>query len=460
MTNVNLHLGLFLFLAWATAAAQTGAEPASVANLSVATSSQTSAAMPSQAAKQQETQSDLASLVREALANNSAVQSAFRRVQALRHRVPQAKAWPDPTVSVGWMGNATPFSVQTGDPSSYRGVQAMQELPFPGKLGLRGDIAGKDAEAAYWDYEAVRRGVTADVKAAYFEYFFLDKAIQITQKNRDLLTKLSQIAEARYRVGKGIQQDVLKAQTELSLILQRLTVLEQQRATAQVRLNTLLSRPPETAMPPPAEVQPAILAYTLDELYQLAGKNDPGLHRDQQMIERNQYAVNLAHKQYYPDLGIGYMFQQRPQMPDMNGFTFSVKIPIFYKARQQQAVKEAGEELLSSQAARQNRLNQVNFEVKQQYLMAQASQQLFDLYAKGVVPQASLALESSMSAYQVGKVDFLSVLANFTSVLQYQIEYYRELASFESALARLEARVGIELTANQTQSPVVPAERK
>jgi outer membrane protein TolC len=395
-------------------------------------------------------------LVREALQHNSAVQSALHRVEALRHRVPQVKTLPDPKVSVGWMGNATPFSVQQGDPSSYRSAQAMQEIPFPGKLGLRGDIASKEAEAAWWDYEAVRRRVTADVKAAYFDYFFYDRAIQITQKNRDLLTKLSQIAEARYRVGKGIQQDVLKAQTELSLILQRLTVLEQQRSTVQVRLNTLLSRPPETALPSAAEVQPVVLAYSLGELYQLAQKNDPGLHREQQMTERNQYAVNLARKEYSPDFGVGYMYQQRPLMPDMHGLTFTVNIPVFYKSKQREAVKEASEELLSSQAARQNRLNEVNFEVKQEYLLAQASQELYQLYAKGVVPQSSLALESSMSAYQVGNVDFLTVLANFGNVLQYQIEYYRELVNFETALARLEPLIGTELTTARPQSPIPP----
>ncbi|MGE5324591.1 MAG: TolC family protein [Actinomycetota bacterium] len=407
-----------------------------------------------------EANASLTALVEEALQKNPAVQSALRRVEAMRHRIRQAKSWPDPKVGVGWMGNATPFSVQHGDPSSYRGVQAMQTIPFPGKLGLRGNVAGKEAEAASWDYEAVRRRVTADVKAAYFEYYFYEKAIQITQKNRDLLTKLSQIAEARYRVGKGIQQDVLKAQTELSLIMRRLTVLDQQRQTAQARLNTLLSQSADATVAAPAELEPAVLAYSLDELYDLAQKNDPGLHRDEQVIQRDQYAVNLAHKEYYPDLGIGYMYQQRPDMPDMHGVTFTVNIPIFYKSKQREAVKQAGDELLSSQAARQNRLNEVEFDVKQQYLEAQASQELIALYAKGIVPQASLALESSMSAYQVGKADFLTVLANFTNVLQYQVEYYRELANFETALARLEPRVGIELTSNRPQSPIVPKAQK
>ena len=181
----------------------------------------------------------LEDLVREALQKNPAVQSALHTVEAQRRRVPQAKALPDPMVGIGWAGNITPFSVQSGDPSSYRAVTASQQLLYPGKLKLRGGIASKDADAASSDLEAVRRRVTADVKTAYFEYWFYDKAMQTTLKDKDLLTKLSQIAEARYRVGKGVQQDVLRSQVEISLLLQRLTVLQQQRTTSQARLNTL-----------------------------------------------------------------------------------------------------------------------------------------------------------------------------------------------------------------------------
>src|SRR6266581_2941165 len=155
----------------------------------------------------------LEDLVREALQKNPAVQSALHSVEAQRRRVPQAKALPDPTVGIGWAGNITPFSVQSGDPSSYRAVSASQQLLYPGKLKVRGEIASKEADAASSDYEAIRRRVTADVKTAFYEYWFFDKAIQTTLKDKELLTKLSQIAEARYRVGKGVQQDVLRSQS-------------------------------------------------------------------------------------------------------------------------------------------------------------------------------------------------------------------------------------------------------
>ncbi len=388
--------------------------------------------------------------VGEALAKNPAVQSALHTIKAQRRRVPQAKTLPDPMISGGWAGNIAPFSIQQGDPSSNRNLGITQQFPYPGKLKIRGEIAGKEAEASEADYEAVRRRVTADVKAAYFEYFYFDKAIQITQKNKDLLDKLSKISEARYRVGKAMQQDVLRSQVEISLLLQKLAMLEQQRATAQARLNTFLVRAPESPLPPAADVQPSALQYPLEQLYELAAKNDTGVQRETRMVERNQLAVTLAQKEYRPDIGVGYMYQQRPNIPDMHAVTVTVNVPVFYKTKQKEGVAQAGQELASAEKSRENRLNELKFELKQQYLAAKAADQLLNLYTKAVVPQSSLALESSLSAYQVGNIDFLSMLANFTTLLNYETDYYRQVADHEMALARMETLTGVELTTAQT----------
>ena len=162
------------------------------------------------------------------------------------------------------------------------------------------------------------------------------------------------------------------------------------------------------------------------------------------MVERNQLAVSLAQKDSLPDLSVGYMYQQRPTMPDMHGLTFTVNLPIFHKSKQREEVKQATEERLSAASARDNRQNELYFELKQNYLAAKASETLLKLYAQGVVPQSSLALESSMSAYQVGTVDFLTVLGNFSTVLNYQTDYFRELANYQTALARMEALTGTD----------------
>jgi outer membrane protein TolC len=385
-------------------------------------------------------------VIRGALEKSPEAQSTLHAVRALERRVPQAKTLPDPMVSVGWAGNLTPFSVMQGDNSSYRGLTVSEQFPYPGKLKLRGEIASKEADAAQADYEAVRRRISSEVKAAYYDYFYFDRAIQTTNRNKDLLEKLSKIAEARYRVGKAMQQDVLRSQIEISLLLEKLTMLEQQRATAQARINAFLVRSPESPLPPAADVEPETITHSLDELYALAATNDTAVLRNQRMVERSRLGIALAQKEYRPDIGVGYMYQQRAGLPDMNGVTVTVNIPIFYKSKQRQGVAEASEDLISAEKMHDNRLNEVRFELKQQYLAAKASERLLTLYSKGVVPQSSLALESSMAAYQVGNVDFLSLIANFTTLLDYETDYYRQLADYQTALARIESLTGSDVT--------------
>jgi outer membrane protein TolC len=388
----------------------------------------------------------LEELVKEALASNPGVQAALRRVESHRLRIPQAKALPDPVLSVGWMGDIKPFGVQRPDPSSFRSLSATQQIPFPGKLKLRGEIADREAEALWWDYEAKRRAVVAEVKTAYYDYFASHKAIEITRKSEDLLEKLVSIADTRYRVGEGIQQDVLRSQVELSRLRQRLTLLEQEFRTARVRLNTLMARDPEAVLGDPGAVAMSEITYALPTLYQLAGDNDTGLQREQRLIERSQVAVDLARKEYLPDFGVGYMYQNRPLLPEMHGFTFSLNIPIFYKSKQRQGVAEGVRALEAARRSREDRETQLSFEVKQHYLAAKASEELARLYSRAIVPQSSLALESALAAYEVGNVDFLTVLDSFRTVLDYEISYYRELANYQIALARLEPLVGVELT--------------
>ena len=199
-------------------------------------------------------------------------------------------------------------------------------------------------------------------------------------------------------------------------------------------------------MPSPASFEPAKIGHSLDELYTLAREQDTGLQREQRMIERNQYAVNLAQKDYRPDFSVGYMYQQRPDLPDMHGFTVTANIPIFTGPNSEKQSTNKRNNSPAHSGARKTGRRNCSFAVKQQYLLAKSSEQLLKLYSQVIVPQSSLALESSMASYQVGTVDFLTILTNFTVVLDYEVSYYRELANYQMALANLEPLVGVELT--------------
>lgn len=387
----------------------------------------------------------LGELVAEALRKHPAIEADLRMLEAKRARVPQARALPDPTVGVGWLGNIAPFDVQNGDPASYRAITATEEFPYPGKRKLRGQMARKDADAEQWTLEATRRRIKAEVKQAYYELWAAERASEIAEKNKNLLVTLVRIAEERYKVGKAAQQDVLRAQLEVSRVLQRLTVLRQRRRALEAQINSLLLRPVEKPLGTLAPVEKSALPYSLEELLTRGVENSPEILRQQQIIEQSQLAIDLSKKSELPDFQVGYTYQQRPGIRDMHGFTLGIKIPIFYKSKQQQAVNEAALTRQGLEAAREALRTTLLFQVKEQYLQARASDELLALYAKGLVPQSVLALESALSSYQVGTVDFLNVLSSFTSVLEYETGYAEELANHEKALARLEEITGLEL---------------
>lgn len=398
-----------------------------------------------QSAATQQDAVKLADLLDEAERVHPSIKAEAQMVESKKARISQVKALPDPTVGVGWMGNIRPFSVQHLDPSSYRGISAMQDLPYPGKLALRGQIAQKEVEAEKWNLEAARRQVRAEVKSAYYELWSVNQAIANTEKNKELIGKLARIAEEKYKVGKGLQQDVLRAQLEVSRILQTLTILNQRQRSLAARLNTLLLRPSDTPLGTLSAVEKSPLNYSLDELIEQGVANSPDIRRQEQLIEQSQYAVNLARKEYYPDFRIGYDYWQRPDLMDMHGLNFTINVPIFYKKKQREGVNEANFAHESAKQSRESIHTELVFQVKDQFLRAKASDELLALYTQALVPQSSLALESSMAAYQTGTLDFESLISNFSSVLEYEINYYEELANYQKALVSLEQITGVEL---------------
>ncbi len=381
-------------------------------------------------------------VVREVLAVNPAIASSRHTIEAQRRRITQAGALPDPNLTVSWMGDPVPFKTQSMDPSSYRGITAMQMFPLGGKRELRREMARKEVVVSEADKTATERRLVAEAKAAFYDYSFADKALTITARNKARLQQLAEISEARYRVGKAMQQDVLRAQVEVSMFLQRTVTLEQQRSIAAARLNTLMGRPVDASLPPAAADLKKDTLPDLSALLPIAETGDPMLKREQGMVERNQVAITMAQKEFVPDLSVGYMYQQRPGMPDMNGMQFTINLPIFYRSKQREGVAQAKQELLAAERSHDARHLELTYELKQMYAMAVGANKMLDLYNDAIIPQAELALQSAQSSYSVGNVDFLTLVTNFTTINGYEVDYYRQLADYEIALARMEALTG------------------
>lgn len=379
-------------------------------------------------------------LVKEALENNPEIQAMRMKYEAAKARPIQESTLPDPIVGFMSenMGNPIPFTTIGEEPGSKASFSFTQEIPFPGKLKLKGEIAEKEAQIEESNYIATKLNVIAQVKVTYYDYYFLTKAIEIVNKDKELLEKLEKIAEAKYAVGKGIQQDVLKAQVEISVLFNRLTVLEQQKNSVIALINKLLNRKPDTPLGKPADFQKSTLNYSLEDLYKIAWDKNPMLKAKNIMIDKSSTALNLARKEYYPDFMIGASYGYSGKFADMWKLEAGVRIPLYYWRKQRYGVIEKNKLLNSSHKDYQDAKQTINFMIKDQYLLAKASEELIKLYSEGIIPQATLALESSISSYEVGTIDFLSMLNNFITVLEYEINYYEELANFQKALARLE----------------------
>ena len=388
----------------------------------------------------------LTKLVQEATERNPEIQAARRGVEAKRARIAQAGAWPDPTVSLSYGGNALPpFTLMRGDPSSARQVMAEQVIPYPGKTRLRTKIATREADAEERAYEAASRRVAAEVKQAYFDLVYVDQSLAILQKDREALEGFAKVTEIRYSVGKAAQQDVLRAQLEVTRWLQRAALLHQRQRTLEAQLNSLRDFPMNSPLGAPAAAGVSALAYTPNDLQEAAAANYPVLKQRQTMVDHDGLSVELARQEERPDFSVGYFYMQRDASPDMYGITLTTSLPIFHHRKQDQAIAEAAANLESARQVQANELTVLRYQVQQDFLEVQATEQLLKLYSQGIAPQSSLTLESSINSYETGAVDFLTVLSNFQAAVDAELDYHLQVTNHEKALARLEELTGLNL---------------
>jgi outer membrane protein, heavy metal efflux system len=386
-----------------------------------------------------EPQLKLQRLIEEAEQQNPEIQVARQRWEAAKALIPQVQSLPDPIIGFAYRG---PDIMREGR------IAFQQEFPFFGKLGLRGQVAGNVADQVREEYKATGLRVLAQLQESYYTLHFIHKSLEIVGKNIKILDEFEKTAEARYKVGKGIQQDLFRAQVELSRELERLTTLEQEKETLHADINRLVNRPPAAPLGTPEEVKTTPVPYSLDQLNEQALQHSPLLKAQVKGVESGKSALDLAHREYYPDFFVGLGAMQSFRSSDLTDAfgTLGIKVPLYYGTKQRYGVEEA---LAVLEGARKNyqRVSQdLLFRVKDNFARAERATKLSRLLEHGVIPQASLALESSMAGYSVGKVDFLTMLDNLLKLQQDELDLHRERVAHEVAFAKLEEAVGIPLT--------------
>jgi outer membrane protein TolC len=380
----------------------------------------------------------LSALIEELAARNPEVKAARERWDAAQAVVPQVQTLPDPRLQIGYQ--RMPMVPPVVEGAMY-GIG--QEIPFPGKLKLKGEVAQRDAERLEQEYNATRLRLVAALKQAYYDLHFIHKSIDIVERNKTLLTQFEKTAKARYSVGQAAQQDVFRAQVEISRVLDRLAVLDQQKESLHAAINRLLNRPPDGPLDTPEEVHSTLLTLPLQELNQRANEFSPALLATAKSIDRSERAVSLARRQFYPDFDVTALGIRNDKIND-NGYQVMVgiKIPLFYESKQKQGVREALAGLEGARedfaAARQDLL----FQVKDGFVQAQRAERLITILRDAIIPQATLGLQAAQAGYAVGKVDFLTLLNSLLTLQDSQLELHSEMVNHEKALARLEAVTG------------------
>jgi outer membrane protein, heavy metal efflux system len=380
---------------------------------------------------------NLQSLIEEMVARSPEIKAARERWEAAKAVVPQVQTLPDPKFQVGYQ------RMPMTDPLQGAIYGFGQDIPFPGKLRLRGEVAQRDAERLEQEYHAIRLRLIASLKEAYYSLHFIHKSMEIVDSNKALLMQFEKTAKARYSVGQAAQQDVFRAQVEISRVLDRLAVLDQQKESLHAAINRLLNRPPAGPLGAPEEIHTTILTVPLQELSQRADQFSPALQASAKRIDRSERSVSLARRQYFPDFDVQALGLRNDRIND-NGYQFMVgiKIPLFYESKQKQGVREALATLEGARedftAARQDLL----FQVKDGFVQAQRAERLIMILRDAIIPQATLALQAAQAGYAVGRVDFLTLLNSLLTLQESQLELHGEMVNHERALARLEAVTG------------------
>ena len=376
--------------------------------------------------------------------NNPEIQAARSRFEAATKRPSQAGTLPEPTASYTNLGVGHPFSPLNASEFSYQGFGVSQEFPFPGKLGLASEEAKREAEGEQQNYRSVVFDVTARLKIAYYEWLSVQKAIELTHKNSDLLSRFEEIARNRYTVGKGLQQDVIKAQFEVSSLERDIVMLDEKRQRAEAEIVSLLAVP-TVSLRVPGEIQPSTISMSLDELVK-ATNDSPRVRAGQKIVDARAVGINRSLKDFRPDFGVNLQWQHTgSNFPDYYMATVEVKIPIYYARKQRYALEESYSRLNEAKQNYRSAQQEAIYQVKDHYLAIESSERILNLYKTTLLPQAQLTVDSAASAYEVGNIDFLSLVTNLTNLISLERQYYDEVARHEEAIARLEPVVGKEL---------------
>lgn len=383
----------------------------------------------------------LADAVAAARSANPMLHAVRLGADAAAERVSQAGALPDPHLSFGLM-NRPVGGFGTGEPMTMNQLQVSQMLPWPGKLGFGKQRAAHLAEAKALDALDAEVRLVARVKTVYYELAYVDRTISVMERTRDLLRDFFQVSQAMYAVGEGLQQDVLQAQVAVASMTEDIVVMQQERVAMAARLNALMGRGAMAAVGALVLEGAGPELPPVDSLMVQAATGRPTLQAAHERVRAAEAGYRAARRELYPDFMVGLAYGQRPQFDDMATIMVGVSLPIWAGARQLPMRREMAAMRASEEAMALDLYNETYAELTELRAEAERARQLGSLYATSILPQARAAVEAALSAYRVGRLNYMTLVESEMTVNRYEIEQVRLAARYHQAAARIEALLG------------------
>jgi cobalt-zinc-cadmium efflux system outer membrane protein len=387
-----------------------------------------------------------------ALAGNPSLAQIRARAKAMAAVPSQEGTLPDPTLSFGslWLPTASGLSLNKDDFTMLE-VGVSQTIPFPGKLALREKAAAAEAEAAVHTIAEAQLRLARDVTSRWWQLVSVHRSLLIIADTEKLLQQLVEIANTKYRVGEGLQQDVLSAKLELAKLAQLKAQHIGLHRAEIARLNALLNRPADSPIRLPGKMDTQLPDLRVDADLQEQGEQArPLLAERKKAIDAAQSRLELAEKDFYPDftLGTAYAFRQNTptgqSRSDFVSFTLNVTFPLYAASKQAKAVDQRHAELIKERYALDEAEREIQSEISASLALYQGNREQFRQFESGVLPLAEQNVTSALNAYQVGKTDFLNVIRAENAWFAYRMQYWQALAEAHQALAQLAAAVGRE----------------
>jgi len=405
-------------------------------------------------------QSKLSDYLTYAALNNPGLQAAFNRWKAAMERVPQVKSLPDPRFTYRYFVE----QVETRVGAQKQAFGIAQMFPWFGKLELRGNTAGEAAGAARQRYQATKLKLFFQVKDAYYEYYYLWRAIAIVEENIQLMKNFESVARTRYKAAVGRHPDVIRAQVELGKLEDRLKTLQDLRGTIVAKLNAALNRPAEAPLPWPRQVKEESVSFTDQELLEWMANSNPELRALQFEIAKSRTKIDLAKKDYYPDITFGIDFIDTDDAigatsPSDSGkdsiiAMFSINLPI-WREKLDAGLREARYQHRAAVRGKTQKLNTLNTQLKLALYRFRDGERKIDLYRDTLLPKAVESVKASEASFRAGGNTFLDLIDAQRVMLAFELAYERALSNRAQKLAELEMLVGREIPRTRN---LVPAE--